>query len=281
MKVLKLFLWVVLGLGLAFLRNYFYIFQLVLPVYGLVFFYGLLTSWLIKQKQKFKILAISLVIGLIVFEIPGIDVFNRYSLEQLVIFGAGFLIGSLALRAYFKVGLSILFCGLIYAYATATLILNNYFIYNKVVPNYAFEFIGDGYHFFPEDNGKVKLVELWFINCAPCQEQLKFMEDFKTNFTNDPNVEYVTFNISAHDSNKKIIDVLNVLNVNPVVGRDTTNYFERLTNLSGYPQLLLIDRNNNLRFVYHGFPKESEWLFAYWIKDKISALAVEPLNNSR
>lgn len=277
LNIIRTLFWIIIGLCLAFLRNYLYMFQLAMPVFTLVFVYGMAVPTILKLRAPKKYLAVSLIIGLILFDIPGS--FTVYSLEQLVVFCAGILLTSFKYRRVYKYLLGALGIILIYLYNSYSSILTNHTAFFEAVPDRTFEFIGDGYEYFPKKNGKVKVVDLWFIDCAPCRKQLTYMEDFKQAYLKDPNFEYLTFNISKTDSKSRIRSMLSELNLNIVVGRDSTSFFQSFIGISSYPQLLIIDRNNQLRYVYNGFPQENTWLYSLWLRKTIADLESEPLES--
>ena len=263
-----------LALLIAFVRNYTYTFQLTTVPF---IYHGLLggvIGWaLFKRKKTYTIFAQSLLFFIIILTIPN---FNFSDLFLFIPTLIGILIGFVRLKIVLKI------------IAFFILIVTTWYIisdleHNKSIQDYnvtltenPFKFVDSNYIAFPPENGKVKIVELWFVNCKPCKEELIYVNDFKKDYESNPNVEFYTFNI-ANESEDKIKTFLKDINVSCSVGLDTNNFFKSLTGLSSFPQLLILDRNNRLRTLYHGFKKDRVFRFDYWLKTEIENLSRESL----
>lgn len=281
MSVIQIIIWLLLGVCIAFIRNMFYMMHWKSPVLAVALLLGITATFFLKKQgnNKLRAIGVGILLGFVALNLPGSGLDNFFVVQSFFLL-LGCLIG-----AFYHSRKVLVFTGLvalisILFYSVVFQFNQNKHDYNVKINDHVFEFVNGGYNFFPRNDGKVKLVELWFVDCAPCRAQLTYMKKFKKDYNNHPNIEFVTFNVSQADSKKRILSLIEDLSINISVGRDTSDYFEKITGLSGYPQFLVIDRNNRLRYVYHGFQDETKWMYQFWLRNTISKLESEPLDHS-
>lgn len=116
--------------------------------------------------------------------------------------------------------------------------------------------------------GKVVLVDMWFIQCPPCREELEYTPALKSRFKDK---DVIFLNI-ARENDKQDEEWRDFIFINNITGdhiRRTENQIGPLWNEFGvkdseqaYPRYLIIDRNGNVAVSNAKRPSEKEALYA-------------------
>lgn len=268
---------VILGaLILVLSKNGIYLANSIELTYAIMAVLGFLVGFLFKTKSLSSVRFLFLYSFMFFLMVVNSISFDVQAILEIVI-----LCGGLFLSLYFSNPKVLIVSAVVYI--VSTLAVSNYifsankvYTLNTVVEERIYEFIGYQYDYFPRKDGKVKVVELWFVDCAPCRSQLVEMEAIKKKYKQDPNVSFYTMNV-ANDSEDRIISLFKKLGVSGNVALDTLSYFSSLTGHAGYPQVLLIDRNNHLRHFFLGYNRTQALFFRYWLTDEINDLKEEQL----
>lgn len=96
------------------------------------------------------------------------------------------------------------------------------------------------------NNGKSTFVNLWFINCRPCIEEIPVLNKMKNKYANKVNFLALTF-----ETKEDVSSFLEKRNFNFEHIVDSKDQINRLDN-NNYPLSLYIDKKGVIRF-YEGF----------------------------
>lgn len=109
-----------------------------------------------------------------------------------------------------------------------------------------------------ERKGKVVLLNLWAIWCAPCRAEMPHLVEMHSAHK-DEGFQVIGLNIGDDDMEPENVERIKAfaqeMNLNYELARiseETTNEFNKLTRFGGVPQSVLIDRDGNLRGVFLG-----------------------------
>ena len=110
--------------------------------------------------------------------------------------------------------------------------------------------------------GKVVLLNLWGIWCAPCRAEMPHLVKMQDEHR-DKGFQIIGLNVGNEDLEPENIDAMKEfaaeMNLNYELARipiSTTEEFNRVTKFAGVPQTMLIDRDGNLRGVFLGGGKD-------------------------
>lgn len=117
----------------------------------------------------------------------------------------------------------------------------------------------DGTKFKLADHkGKVLLVNIWGTWCGPCRAEMPHLVEMQEKHGSN-GFEVIGLNIGdgegGIESNELIKPFVEKMKLNYTIARspnESTAKFMRFTKQTGVPQTLLIDREGNLRNVFHG-----------------------------
>lgn len=264
-----------IAFAIAFLRNYCYTLQMPSLIYLAHGIIGIIIGVALNHENKVvKAFAYSLFVFSIILIIPNFSLSDLMSLIPLLI---GIALTLLIKSTKGRLVSSIIFLAAVGYYSVNKIHSSSIYMFDSKVATRVYPFLDNGYKHFPEMDGRVKIIELWFVDCVPCRDQMVFINRFKKEYSENPNVSFITLNI-ANDKEERIRKLIEELNVSAVIGIDSAGYFQSMTKLNGFPQLLILDRNNNLKYVYHGFHKESKLNLDYWLHNSIEELENQPLS---
>ncbi len=109
-----------------------------------------------------------------------------------------------------------------------------------------------------DHKGKVLLVNIWGTWCGPCRAEMPHLVEMQDKFK-DQGFEVIGLNIGdgigGEESNELIEPFVEKMKLNYTIARsrdESTAKFFKVTQLQGVPQTLLIDREGNLRNIFHG-----------------------------
>ncbi|GAB2985310.1 hypothetical protein GCM10027049_24860 [Mucilaginibacter puniceus] len=116
--------------------------------------------------------------------------------------------------------------------------------------------------------GKVVLVDMWFIQCPPCREELEYTPGLKARFKDK---DVVFLNI-AHENDKQDEEWRDFIFINNITGdhiRRTDDQIESLWNELGvkdseqaYPRYLIVDRSGNIVVSNAKRPSDKQALYS-------------------
>lgn len=118
----------------------------------------------------------------------------------------------------------------------------------------------DGREFKLDDyRGKIVLVNLWGIWCAPCRAEMPSLVELKEKYK-DKNFEVIGLNVGDANAEKeapaKIKEFTEKMGINYETAQGDEKVFSdflKLSNYGGVPQSFLIDREGHLNGIFTGF----------------------------
>ncbi|MCL5247769.1 TlpA family protein disulfide reductase, partial [Cellulophaga sp. 20_2_10] len=103
-------------------------------------------------------------------------------------------------------------------------------------------------------NGKVTLINLWFVNCAPCLKEIPELNDLKKEFEKSVNFIAITF-----DSKTKVIEFLKRKPFDFEIVPDQKELLTNTFKPESYPKILIVDKKGVISFISNGITEnESE-----------------------
>ena len=121
----------------------------------------------------------------------------------------------------------------------------------KPLPDFIFkDILGNTYT--PEDiKGKVVIINLWFINCAPCVEEMPELNKLVKEYENNKDVLFLALTLDEKGpSLNKFLDT-HVFNYNIVP--DSQDYIMNKLQVNSFPTHVVLDKNSNVVFTLSGF----------------------------
>ena len=116
----------------------------------------------------------------------------------------------------------------------------------KPLPDFIFkDILGNTYT--PEDiKGKVVIINLWFINCAPCVEEMPELNKLVKEYENNKDVLFLALTLDEKGpSLNKFLDT-HVFNYNIVP--DSQDYIMNKLQVNSFPTHIVLDKNSNVVF---------------------------------
>jgi len=137
-------------------------------------------------------------------------------------------------------------------------------IYNLLttaLPEFKLEKQRGGYISSNELKGKPTIINLWFTKCPPCIEEIPVLNNIKEKYKERLNTLAITFNDRSEilDFKKKNVFEFEIL-------INSRNYITEIGNKS-YPKIILLDKNNIIRYIPFGIIARDEKAQEYLIKD--------------
>lgn len=257
-----------IGFVLAFFRNLTFIFQ-DLRITNLIYFLFFILIYWWDTRDSNKWTSRGLIAGLYILILPKIVTIDG-GIPLAIFTICVFLTKKIKQRTYRMLALSCLI------YATLFLAYWEFSFhsrireFDKIVDIQAYDSL-KGQVEFPENNHKVKIVELWFNDCGYCRPSLAHLSNLRQSYRRNPNVQFTSINIvnAPHD---EILETRNRIGFNLPVIIDTASYFTSIKESHHCPSLLIIDPNNHLRYEYSGYSTSYFWLLDQWLEDTINEL---------
>lgn len=100
---------------------------------------------------------------------------------------------------------------------------------------------------FENDTSKLKLVNFWFTACSPCLEEIPFLNQLKTEFSNS--IEFIAF---TFEPSSRVTAFLAHNDFKFTHYIDARYQIDQL-GIDAYPVSFLLDGNSNILKVYSGF----------------------------
>ena len=121
----------------------------------------------------------------------------------------------------------------------------------KPLPDFVFkDILGNTYT--PEDiKGKVVVINFWFINCAPCVEEMPELNKLVKEYENNKDVLFLALTLDEKGpSLNKFLDT-HVFNYNIVP--DSQDYIMNKLQVNSFPTHIVLDKNSNVVFTFSGY----------------------------
>ena len=115
-----------------------------------------------------------------------------------------------------------------------------------------------------ELNGKVVVLNFWFIGCPPCMQEIPELNKIVDKYANNPNVVFLAIGLDGR------YDIKQFLKTNPynfdII--DDGRYYANLYNVTLYPTTVILDKARKVMFNTVSFGPNSP----YWINKTIDGL---------
>lgn len=233
---------------------------------------GILAGFTLKKGTvSYKSMILGLSVGLIFFLMPWELSVNYTDVIGLSCYASSVII-CLKLTSLRHRALTV-FIVFIVGYASITSLRVSEITFrggSERIETAAYAFVDGTFKSFPRDNGKVKVVELWFKNCVPCVKALPEFQLLREGYKNNPNVEFLTINVGV-DSDSAILHVLDRLDLDLPVALDNDRFMRDLKPSRFYPSIMIISRENQLIMESVGYLKEFKWLRSWQIRRTIDS----------
>ena len=121
----------------------------------------------------------------------------------------------------------------------------------KPLPDFVFkDILGNTYT--PEDiKGKVVVINLWFISCAPCIEEMPELNKLVKEYENNDAVLFLALALDEKGPRLNTFLETHVFNYNIVP--DSQDYIIKKLQTNSFPTHMVLDKNSNVVFTLSGF----------------------------
>ena len=121
----------------------------------------------------------------------------------------------------------------------------------KPLPDFVFkDILGNTYT--PEDiKGKVVVINLWFISCAPCIEEMPELNKLVKEYENNDAVLFLALALDEKGPRLNTFLETHVFNYNIVP--DSQDYIIKKLQINSFPTHIVLDKNSNVVFTLSGF----------------------------
>jgi len=121
----------------------------------------------------------------------------------------------------------------------------------KPLPDFVFkDILGNTYT--PEDiKGKVVVINLWFISCAPCIEEMPELNKLVKEYENNDSVLFLALALDEKGPRLNTFLETHVFNYNIVP--DSQDYIIKKLQTNSFPTHIVLDKNSNVVFTLSGF----------------------------
>jgi len=121
----------------------------------------------------------------------------------------------------------------------------------KPLPDFVFkDILGNTYT--PEDiKGKVVVINFWFINCAPCVEEMPELYKLVKEYENNKDVLFLALTLDEKGSMLNKFLETNVFNYNIIP--DSQDYIMNKLQVNSFPTHIVLDKNSNVVFTFSGY----------------------------
>ena len=121
----------------------------------------------------------------------------------------------------------------------------------KPLPDFVFkDILGNTYT--PEDiKGKVVVINFWFINCAPCVEEMPELNKLVKEYENNKDVLFLALTLDEKGPMLNKFLETNVFNYNIVP--DSKDYIMKKLQVPTFPTHIVLDKNSNVVFTFSGY----------------------------
>jgi thiol-disulfide isomerase/thioredoxin len=121
----------------------------------------------------------------------------------------------------------------------------------KPLPDFVFkDILGNTYT--PEDiKGKVVVINFWFINCAPCVEEMPELNKLVKEYENNDAVLFLALALDEKGPRLDTFLETHVFNYNIVPGAQ--DYVVKKLQASSFPTHIVLDKNSNVVFTLAGY----------------------------
>ena len=121
----------------------------------------------------------------------------------------------------------------------------------KPLPDFVFkDILGNTYT--PEDiKGKVVVINLWFISCAPCIEEMPELNKLVKEYENNDAVLFLALALDEKGPRLNTFLETHVFNYNIVP--DSQDYIIKKLQINSFPTHIVLDKNSNVVFTLDGF----------------------------
>ena len=119
-----------------------------------------------------------------------------------------------------------------------------------------------------ELNGKVVVLNFWFINCGPCRQEIPDLNKLVLKYKENPNVLFLAVALDSR------ADVKEFLKKTPFLYNITENgsYLTQSYGVKGYPTHVVLDQNAIIKFHTAGLALNT----IYWIEKSIESTLKQP-----
>ena len=116
----------------------------------------------------------------------------------------------------------------------------------KPLPDFVFkDILGNTYT--PEDiKGKVVVINFWFINCAPCVEEMPELNKLVKEYENNKDVLFLALTLDEKGSMLNKFLETNVFDYNIIP--DSKDYIMKKLQVPAFPTHIVLDKNSNVMF---------------------------------
>lgn len=257
--------WLILGVALSLTRNLCLLIETyLLPILASLFI-GLILGWSLRTKRlSLRVFSAGIIIGWLIFSAP-YHLLPEDWIETSVFAlsaGAAYVQRSRTTKVWSSVTILL-----------SAFVLTFYFRFNEVnypgtlevVSPTSMHFLDRGRKEFPLDNKRIKVIALWYVKCKPCLEHLVEFQRLSSEFSNNPNVEFITCNV-ANDPPNMIREKLAKLSIQLPVALDSTGYLQSFKQSRFYPSTIILSKENKVMAESVGFLPEFEWMNQLWLK---------------
>ena len=121
----------------------------------------------------------------------------------------------------------------------------------KPLPDFVFKDIL-GHTYTPEDiQGKVVVINLWFISCAPCVEEMPELNKLVKEYENNDAVLFLALALDEKGPRLNKFLETHVFNYNIVP--DSQDYIMKKLQTNSFPTHIVLDKNSNVVFTLNGY----------------------------
>lgn len=101
-----------------------------------------------------------------------------------------------------------------------------------------------------EYRGDVVMINFWATWCGPCRQEMPLLDELYSRYQR---VGFSLLGINIDDDSRRAIDMASELGVSFPVLFDAGKDVSRLYAVEAMPATVLVDREGNVRNVYHGY----------------------------
>ena len=101
-----------------------------------------------------------------------------------------------------------------------------------------------------EYRGDVVMINFWATWCGPCRQEMPLLDELYSRYQR---VGFSLLGVNIDDDSRRAIDMASELGVSFPVLFDAGKDVSRLYAVEAMPATVLVDREGNVRNVYHGY----------------------------
>ncbi len=134
-------------------------------------------------------------------------------------------------------------------------------IAEKLIGNMIFEFSGNTYKGNPINidsiQGKVSIINFWFINCPPCLAEMKGLNEIVTKYESNKDLRFISFSLDDKESLEKDFFSKREFKFE-VIPNSLEFIMLDLQSPFGYPTTFVVDKSGIIRKIIMGSSRDVE-----------------------